>query len=63
MSQWYNADFEDLDWVQAPPKALNNDRKNCRKDSYNNFGPQANFVKKNQVKPDDYARGKASYAA
>lgn len=57
MSQWYNADFEDLDWVQAPPKALNNDRKNCRKDSYNNLGAQGNFVKKNQTKPEEYNRG------
>lgn len=57
MSQWYNADFEDLDWVQAPPKALNNDRKNCRKDSYNNLGAQGNFVKKNQTKPEEYTRG------
>ena len=63
MSQWYNADFEDLDWVQAPPKALNNDRKNCRKDSYNNLGAQGNFVKKNQTRPEEYARGQASYAA
>lgn len=61
MSQWYNADFEDLDWVQAPPKAFNNDRKNCRKDSYNNFGAQSNFTKKSSAKAEDYSYSKVSY--
>ena len=63
MSQWYNADFEDLDWVQAPPKTFNNDKTSCRKDSYNNFGAQSNFVKKSSAKGDEYSQSKASYAA
>jgi hypothetical protein len=63
MSQWYNADFEDLDWVQAPPKALNGDKKNGRKDSYNNFGAQGNFTKKNTYKGDDNFQAKPGYQA
>lgn len=63
MSQWYNADFEDLDWVQAPPKANNNDRSSCRKDSYNNSGAQGAFVKKSHNRVEEHPQSKASHAA
>lgn len=63
MSKWYNADFEDLDWVQAPPKSFNNERDYSRKDSYTTSEAQRNFVKKCSSTRDEYVQGLPAYAA